>query len=195
MFLVGCAACLAIGVGFLLGIACDKASASAVAGCAPASHVYGDSFLRAAAAEADEWWLSVVGRTPPALALYVYTAPEGAVEGAYGELGTGNVLVSRSFRNYVWENALARNSLRGRRSALALLWGVIAHERGHNLGFEHSADPGSLMYWHVEANLPARAMAWAARLAPAKRRHKLLTSAGKSVSWSYKQIQPRRSSR
>ncbi len=136
------------------------------ANVAPASHVYGDALVRAASADADRWWLEVIGRAPPSLELFVYDMDDEGI--AYGDYGTGRVWLTRHTRDYFWSFANSRYATRReRRGALAYLWSVMAHERGHNLGLPHHAEaacPSNIMCG--VPTIPGRARAWALTLIP-----------------------------
>jgi len=149
------AACLAF---------CLLASSACAANPAPASYIYADAMLRSAVADADGWWVSISGRRPPALSLYIYDRDSEAA--AYAN-AAGGVWVARSERDSWWNTATNRLVPRpDRLNMLARVWGVMAHERGHNLGLAHGS--GVMGDGSVERVLPGRAFDWAHRMLPAR---------------------------
>lgn len=135
---------------------------------APASYVYADSLLREAVGVAD---LRNAAMGHPVACggadVYVYDAASSAsTESARGDQPGCRVYFRRSFRDYVWSTYTnPRVSRDERRGALAELCAVATHERLHNAGYGHSADPTNIMA-PVIAVYPGGCVSWAREKLP-----------------------------
>lgn len=133
------------------------ASAARLVNVAPATYVYADALLREAVSEADERWHHR-GLYPCRGEVYVYDEQISGVI-ARGELGGCDVFFARRYRDRVWQRYTNWRAPRvDRRPVLEFLLTAAVHERGHNLGFHHSA--GGVMA--ISPRVPWQARRWAA---------------------------------
>lgn len=139
----------------------------------PPRHVGGPTpvdaygMFQQAVGNADQWWTQQ-GSAPPPLQIQRVTQLPGSNDTAssYAYYGTGQVDVADRYLSRV-AGLLANPSLKVRREALAQMWGLAAHERGHNLNYQ-DVETGIM-----DPNLPAipgQAYQWAAEMLPAKRK-------------------------
>lgn len=77
---------------------------------------------------------------------------------AWGEIGGSTVWWVRSYIDQV-RAFIASHRREAQRRCLARVFAVAIHERGHNLGFQHSLDPRSVMYFTPA--IPPMARRWA----------------------------------
>lgn len=111
-----------------------------------------------AAGDADNWWGAQGSRPSSPINLTAGPVPE-AGKAAYGWYRTGHVDVDPTYLNYV--NRVLQNpqnSRGGKINALVNLWHLMAHERGHNIGYAHQ--PSGLMAEDMGA-VPGQAYDWA----------------------------------
>lgn len=120
-----------------------------------------------AAADADRWF-ATKGVRAQALNLTL-GAPKDGEHVGYGWSNTGNVQIDPSYLDHVNKLLQDRKASRhGKIAALAGMWRIMAHERGHNAALEHT--PGGIMDegW---VDPPGDAYAWAASaLGPAAKK-------------------------
>lgn len=124
--------------------------------------------LASAAADADKW-LATKGVHAQPMELSLGPPVDGEHTG-YGWYGTGKVQIDPSYLtnvNKVLQNRKAPR--KGRIAALAGMWRIMAHERGHNANLQHT--PGGIMDEGWVAP-PGEAYQWAAAQLgpPAKKR-------------------------
>lgn len=85
--------------------------------------------------------------------------PGGEAEKGYGYFNSGRLELKSDHLQQVVDIANNQDLTRkGRMAALAGLWNLIGHERGHNLGYDH--DRGGIMD-PTMANIPGEAYTWA----------------------------------
>lgn len=115
--------------------------------------------------DADAWWANQ-GSPPPAADIAVTDNMHGATtSSAYGYEHSGRLEFRTSYLDNL-NRLLNSGSLQSRRQVVAQLWGLAAHERGHNIGYEH--DRGGIMDPNL-AGMPGEAYAWAAEQIPQRR--------------------------
>lgn len=103
----------------------------------PATHIYADLLIREAVQVADQHW-NARGERPCTGEVYVYDERREAA--ARGQIGGCDVYFDRDYRDDVWRTySDGRIPRIDRRPVLIGLCAVATHERGHNLGFKHSA--------------------------------------------------------
>lgn len=132
-----------------------------------------DQYLRMAFTDADAWW-KAQGTPPPPLELTYGTLPPGATPGAeaWGWYNSGHVQMNTERFPKDYEGIHTIKALAGKRSTLSRLWALAAHERGHNLGYQHT--PDGIMRPDLR-DIPGRAFTWAAQLLPKlKKKHHLV---------------------
>lgn len=111
--------------------------------------------------DADAWWKQQ-GSAPPPLQLTVGPSVDGEHNG-YGYYNSGRVVITPEYLRNV-QNTMQHSATRqGRVQLLAGVWRLMAHERGHNIGYQHA--PGGLMD-EAWASPPGEAYAWASRMLP-----------------------------
>lgn len=124
--------------------------------------VYG--LVQQAVGNADQWWTGQGSPPPTAHLQRVAQMPADAGQGAsaYGSYNNGELEFSN---DYLARTArlLENPSLKIRRQVLAQMWGLAAHERGHNIGYGH--DRGGIMNPDLPA-IPGQAYVWAAQMLP-----------------------------
>lgn len=117
-------------------------------------------------ADADKWW-EQQGAAPKPLQLKLVPVTQDREHLGFGRYGTGDVEMSNPYVQKVTDIANNRSlSRRGRVEALAGLWALSAHERGHNLGYEHQ--PSGVMAPDALMQIPGEAYTWAASMTPRK---------------------------
>lgn len=114
--------------------------------------------------DADQWWTRQ-GSAPPPLQLDVAASVDGEHTG-YGWYGSGRMQITPTYLDGL-NRALAHSATRrGKVEALVGLWSLMAHERGHNIGYQHI--PGGIMDagW---TSPPGAAYEWAASVLPKRK--------------------------
>jgi hypothetical protein len=94
-----------------------------------------------AGADADNWWASQGSRPPGPLVLNTNPVTH---HGARAEttIGGTTVDVNPKLLDHVNRVLTSRRTNRHQKlDALTTLWGVMAHERGHNIGYDHGVSP------------------------------------------------------
>lgn len=120
--------------------------------------VSGDPVIVGAINAANDYWTRVAPErvAPCPVQPYIYDDPDPEVN-SRGEMLGCRIWIVRRLYNYV---AKAK-----RRTTLIMFCLMVTHERGHNLGFEHSTDGGIMDPYPVLASAPAECHAWANQLA------------------------------
>jgi hypothetical protein len=134
---------------------------------APASYAHADVLLRETLAVADRYWQRL-GHTP-ACAPEVYVYDESGGAGAVAELFGCGVAFDRRFRDGTWREYTNKQLvLRDRRRALTKMCELAVHERGHNLGLEHTHT--GIMAPTMDHVAPTECRQWAAHKLPRRNR-------------------------
>jgi hypothetical protein len=126
--------------------------------------------LTSASAEADATWASwgMPLSAPAELRLYNGPAEDGPVV-ARATPGSNVVYITREYRDRVWATANDSSyDMEYRIGALSTLYAVLTHERGHNMGLEHTE---SGIMRAAEPESPARGFTWAYNWIKSRRQH------------------------
>lgn len=118
--------------------------------------------------DADAWW-TAQGTTPTALDLQYgdsFQDATGRNSAMWASTGSGRVTVGNRYVDAL-SGILSTSTRKGKRAALTNLWGLAAHERGHNLGYTHET-PGIPLMADGVPFIPDRGSEWALSTLPAR---------------------------